>query len=196
MKDVKTENSVTDTDANVSGQEGQAASRVETVSEVNQRLLKESQEWKLKAQQEKREREKLIAKMDEEKGEYKKLYESAQSKLDQTVKKMVEKELRVSVKEAASKAGCIDVDLAFMAGDPKMLKFDEDTGEVVGAELFIESVKKAKPHLFANPVTSRINQAAPGGVVTKQLTPAEALRQKGEVRNKVWADALAGMNKK
>jgi hypothetical protein len=196
MAETKVENSTTDTGANATEQTEQVVSKNESASEVNQRLLKESQEWKLKAQQEKREREKLVAKIDEEKGEYKKLYESAQSKLDQTVKKMVEKELRSSVREAAAKAGCIDVDLAFMAGDPKMLKFDEETGEVVGAELFIETVKKSKPHLFQNPSAARVNPSAPGGTGTKTMTLNEILKTKGTSRDKLWGDALSSMGKK
>lgn len=189
MTDTKVENSTTDSSANASAQTEQATTKTESVSEVNQRLLRESQEWKLKAQTEKREREKLLAKMDEEKGEYKKLYEDTQSKLSETMRKMVEKELKAAVKDAATKAGCVDVEAAFMMGDHKLLKLDEEAGEVVGADLFIESVKKTKPYLFQSQSQTRVNPAAPGGVGTKTLTPADVARLKAEEKNKAWAMA-------
>ncbi|MBY0548711.1 MAG: hypothetical protein K2W95_15685 [Candidatus Obscuribacterales bacterium] len=78
----------------------------------------------------------------EEQGEFKKLYEGEQQKLQELNKRLIRQEIKVH----AQKEGLIDLDVAdLIVADKVTLTAD---GKIVGAEEAVASFKTAKPNLF------------------------------------------------
>lgn len=138
---------------------------------VNDRLLAESKEWKLKAQSSKKElaamKEQLAgierAKA-EEQGQYKELYLKEKTRREEVEGSMVKAYVGNAVKAAASKLGCVDPEVALQLGNSSNLQFDEGSGEVHGVDQFLEELQKSKPFLFVAAKTPTINPTVPGGV--------------------------------
>lgn len=141
---------------------------------VNERLLRESKEYKAKMQQALRELETLKKAKAEEQGDFKKLYEQAASELTETKKAIKRNTIKSKVQEVALRSGCVDVDGLLKLGNPELLQYDEDNAEVFGVELFIDEAKRSKPYLFSQQKPASVNPVTPGGVTkVKTLTKDE-----------------------
>ena len=147
-------------------------------SELNARLLRESQQNKeraKKAEQEAAELRKFRDSALKEKMEYKPLFEEATKKLSDLQEKVKRTSILSSVKEVGLKMGCIDVDLLLAAGPAGVLDYDQDSLEPVGVQEFVEAAKKAKPFLFAQPKTPTINATTPGGAVRNNVQQSKPM---------------------
>lgn len=148
------------------------------VSKLNQRLLEESKANKLrfqKAEAALAERQKQLEETkvqeDLKKGKFKELYEQERkSKADlelelQTKVKALENQiLQSKFSESAAKAGCIDSEVALVVGNTELLQFDPEDYSLHGVDLYLEDLKKNKPHLFKQNTTPTVNPSVPGGV--------------------------------
>lgn len=140
----------------------------ETAAEVNARLLNESRQNKdraRKAEKELDELKKFKASVQQEKMEYKPLWEEATKKLSDLEERVKKTTIIAAVKEVGQKLGCVDTDLLLAAGPQGVLDWDSEGLTPVGVQEFVEAAKKAKPFLFATTKTPTINPTTPGGVV-------------------------------
>jgi hypothetical protein len=140
----------------------------EQASEVNERLLKESKEWKAKAQQ----YEQQLKAEAEKKGDYKALYEAEAQRVAELAKRRKADVIKNSIESMAAKAGCVDSDALLVLGNKELLQYDDENEKVYGVDAFIEEAKKARSYLFKSAANAAVvNAAAPGGSVEKkQLT--------------------------
>jgi hypothetical protein len=193
MSDAKdTSKDVTPDQANASaGNESQEnASKTETAAQVNERLLRESKEYKQKYLETKRALEGREKAEQEEKGRFKELYEAERQKNEQIRKMMVKSSVERSVAEHAVKAGCVNLEDLLKLGDTKLLQFDEESGTVMGVDLFVEDAKKRKPYLFTASKTPTINPSTPGGVAKdKPLTAMDIAKLPADQKMKLWLEA-------
>jgi hypothetical protein len=152
-----------------------------------ERLLFESKKNKERAQKaeaahrdSKKKLDSLQATQLQEQGKYKELYEAEKHRYEGLQKSVLERELENSVKLHAKDAGCVDVGVLYKVGSKELLQFDEDTGQVHGAELFVEDAKQKFPYLFSKGKPPVINPAAPQGVAAQKEAPslAEQLKSK------------------
>jgi hypothetical protein len=131
--------------------------------ETHDRVLKESQKFKTRALSAEDELTALKKSQLEKQQEYKTLWEQSETKLKELQKREVALRLTTSVGELASKAGCVSVTDLMAVGDTDLLNYDTETGQVHGADLFVEKARKDKPWLFSNGKSTSVNGALPGG---------------------------------
>jgi hypothetical protein len=81
------------------------------------------------------------------------------------------------------------VDALLKLGNAELLEFDLDSGEVNGAELFIEDAMKSSPFLFANQKPISVNASTPGGAVAAKKYNKMSEMPKSEL-DKLWEVAL------
>jgi ribosomal protein L19E len=162
------------------------------------RLLEESKNWKKRATQAEKELEDLKKKEAESQGQFKKLYEEEKKRNEEISKSYIRTQVKMSVDDLAKKAGCVNVEALMKLGNPELLEYNQENGNVYGADLFIEDAKKHHPYLFSAGVKPpTINPATPGGVVPgKKLTVAEILKLPPSEQKKYWAAALQNSAKK
>lgn len=108
-------------------------------------LRAENKGWRLKAQE-----SETKAKAAEEAAM--KAKEEADARIADTSKQAEQRIIRAELKALAVKAGIVDVD-GLKLVDLSGVKLD-DKGDVEGAEALIDSLKKAKPYLFAAPAST------------------------------------------
>lgn len=165
-------NAETPDQANANGTEVSEEAQKLSAAEVNARLLRESQQYKERAKKSESEAAELRKFRDaalKEKMEYKPLFEEATKKLSDLEERVRRTTILAAVKEVGLKMGCIDTDLLLAAGPAGVLDYDKETLEPVGVSEFVESAKKAKPFLFAQPKTPTINAATPGGAARNNV---------------------------
>lgn len=75
--------------------------------------------------------------------------EDAIRERDLAVKERDEIRLRTQFEKEAAKAGVVDPDLAFLAADRSLLRFED--GKVVGLKQTLEKLQKERPILFQQP---------------------------------------------
>jgi hypothetical protein len=195
-KELNTGSKDLDTTANAGGNAGTTETEnLETQDNASEgganRLLEESKKWKKRAI----EAEKLLSDKQkaesEQQGNYKKLYEEAESRYKNLYKTTVKDKVKMSLSEHAVKSGCQNLDALLKLGNSELLEYDEGDGRVNGAELFIEDAKKNHPYLFSAPKTPTINPTTPGGVSSnKKLTAADIAKLPPDQKAKAWAEAL------
>lgn len=153
--------------------EAQAANAVtETPEQINARVLNESKSWKARALKAERERAEAQKAADEEKGNFKTLYETSQKELTTLKAKVIKSRVGSVVGQVASKSGCVDPDALMKLGNKDLIQFDEATEEVFGVDQFVEEAKKSMPYLFKAVSTPTINPSSPSGIVTAKKLSA------------------------
>jgi hypothetical protein len=118
----------------------------ETFSKEYVRELRaENKGWRLKASE-----QEAAAKAATESA--KKAADDAQASIAEHTSKSDQRIIRAELKALAVKAGIVDLDGLKLVelGDVKL----DDKGEVIGADALIDTLKKAKPYLFAAPSSS------------------------------------------
>ncbi len=176
----------TPTDVTGGAQTTETISDESTSDEDNKRghidqLVYESRKFKERAQKaeaaqrdSKKKLDSLQATQLQEQGKYKELYESEKNRREGLQKSVLERELENSVKLQAKDAGCVDVNVLYKVGSKELLQFDEDTGQVHGAEAFVEDAKQKFPYLFSLVKPPVINPTAPQGVAQTKGAPSTA----------------------
>jgi len=135
------------------------------VSELNERLLAESKQYKKKYQETKARLEEIEKSKLQEQSQYKELWQKSEEKYQGLYKNLVKEKVRTAVANHAQKAGCVDVEDLLKLGNAQLLQVDEESLEVMGADVFVEEARKSKPYLFTVTKAPTINSATPGGVV-------------------------------
>ena len=157
---------------------------------VNERLLRESKEYKQKYQE-------LKSKLDEEaknklvaEGNLKEALEMERKEKEDLKRQFVKTKLEMIVSTAAAKAGCVKPEVALKLGNVALLDLDESNWSVSGVELFIEDLKKENPYLFQIAKPPVVNAATPGGVATKTLTASDIAKLPADKKAEIWAKML------
>lgn len=165
-------NAETPNKANAIGTEVGEETFKESASEVNARLLKESQQNKERARKSEAELAELRKFRDaalKEKLQFQPLYEQKAKELDELRESVRKDKILSKVKEVGLKMGCVDTDLLLAAGPPGVLDFDRNTLDPIGVEEFVEAAKKNKPILFQPLKTPTINATTPGGAARNNV---------------------------
>lgn len=164
--------------------------------EGSDRLLNESKKHKEAAQLAKKEAAELRAKLEsiekakaEEQGKYKELFEKSEASRQEMMQKVAKATIKSKIGELATKKGCQNLDALLKLGNSSLLEFDIDSGEVNGADLYIEDAMKNFDFLFSSKKQLTVNGATPGGAApTKKITKLSDLSVND--RNKLWESAL------
>lgn len=155
--------------------EGQVAESVDAEEGDSQEswkkeLIQERQKAKEKARAAAKEAAELRAKLDqiekakaEEQGQYKELFQKRDSQYQELYNSWLQDKIQLSLSKALTQAGCVDPELAFVAGRSELLEFDKATGQVDGVDAWLQDVKERKPILFGQVKTPTINPSVPGG---------------------------------
>lgn len=159
-KDAKEpEKSVTDIDLDLD---------VESSTDVNARLLKESKKYKEKAASERARVIEMQAELDaikkaelEKQGKEKERADHYQSQYETLKKTMMKKNLEDAVTAIATKAGCTKPQAVLQLGNRSALQYDETTGEVIGAESFVDAVRMEYPEFFSKEKKTTVNPQLP-----------------------------------
>jgi hypothetical protein len=141
----------------------QANAKSESSQEsVNDRLLKESKQWKAQALEHKKELEKLKEAEKKKQGKFQEIADEYKAKYEELQKKIVKQKVENALIAAAPKYGYAGKshETLLRLGDGSLLQYDEGTEEVQGVDLYLESLKKTEPALFRN-VETKINDKAP-----------------------------------
>lgn len=158
---------------------------------VNERLLRESKEYKAKYQE-------LKSKLDEEaknklvaEGNLKEALEMERKEKEDLKRQFVRTKLEMAVSTAAAKAGCVKPEVALKLGNLGLLDLDESNWSVNGVDSFIEDLKKENPYLFQTSKPPVVNAATPGGAAPKSLTAAEIAKLPADKKAEIWAKILS-----
>lgn len=173
-------------------QEQSAAPR----DEASDRLLNESKRYKEERNVLKKEAAELRAKLEarekaeqEQQGKYKELFEKSEARNKEILQKTAKAAIKAKIAEIAVKKGCQSVDALLKLGNAELLEFDIESGDVNGADLYIEDAMKSNPFLFSNGKQISVNASTPGGAVaSKKITKLSELSKSDE--NKLWASAF------
>jgi hypothetical protein len=168
---------MTDTNANAAEPTTNVEVNTETPAAegVNDRLLRESKEYKQRAQALAKELETIKAAKAVESGDYKKLFEQAQAKLEAQNKTVMKNAIMTKLTQVGTKRGCVDADALFKLGNKELLQYDEESGEVIGAELFVEDAAQRMSYLFSSQKPAAINGVNPSGVIKPKTITASDL---------------------
>jgi len=164
-------------------QAGEQETTAPATSELNERVLAESKQYKKKYQDTKAKLEELEKSKLQEQSQYKELWQKSEEKYQGLYKSLVKEKVRTAVTNHALKAGCVDVDDLLKLGNTQLLQIDEESLDVQGADVFVDEAKKSKPYLFPGQKAPTINSATPGGVVKgsqktiKEMSKDEILAQ-------------------
>lgn len=164
---------------------------VPQVDTTHERLLNESKKNKKRALEAEKRLEALEKSKLEEQGKYKELYEQYKTQFDELKNQTMRDKVGFEVKQHAAKAGCVDVNSLLKLGNGELMQFDEQTGEILGADLFIEDARKQFPFLFKSQPTPTINPVTPSGAPVKQTKTASQVAKSPEG----FKAALAGVMK-
>jgi hypothetical protein len=158
---------------------------------VNDRLLKESKNWKAKAIEAQQELERIKEAEKKKQGKWQEIAEETKAKLDDLQKKIIKQKVYTKLAEIAPKYGWAgkNLDTLLRLGDHSVLEFDEASEDIQGADLYMESLKKAEPGLFRN-IEARINDKAPSIDSQVQRKPATTLAEKEAELKQRLAEAL------
>lgn len=164
--------------------------------EASDRLLNESKRYKEERNALKKETAELRAKLEarekaeqEQQGKYKELFEKSEAQRREVIQKTAKVAIKAKISELATKKGCQSVDALLKLGNAELLEFDLDSGDVNGAELFIEDAMKSSPFLFANQKQISVNASTPGGAVAAKKYNKMSEMPKSEL-DKLWEVAL------
>lgn len=179
--------------------------------DVNQRLLDESKKNKDRYQAEKKRADELQAQIDKidqkkkvEQGKFKDLYESEKSKREELENRVMKKTITAAIASEASKAGCeLDAERLLALGNMEFVQFDPESGSVLGADTFVEDLKKSVPQLFSKPQTPTINPSVPrakaptpqgplNGSQIAKLSPQEKSAAWEQAFKKAYPDRYGG----
>lgn len=143
----------------------------------NARLLRESQANKARAVKAEQALAAIHRKQQEDQGQYKELADEYKAKFEGVQKKLMTTAIAKAISDSAAKAGCVNPKALMKLGDMSQLTYDEETGEVTGAEAFVEAAKSEHGYLFQGTRAPVVNPARPGGVplVTKTKKSAAEL---------------------
>jgi len=165
----------------------------EPKEDFNKRLLDESKEWKRKALENKRELDLIKRSKMEAEGKVKELWEQDKSKIQNLEKKLLRKSVEDTIKGAAQKAGCTNVQMLMRLAKMEMLTInqtDDFEFEVSGADSLVEEVKKELPDLFRSAKPVSVNPAVPGGPSgPRDVDQNSFWKLPGSERQDVWAQA-------
>jgi myosin heavy subunit len=155
-------------DANASSQVESDQTQKVDVNQLlltNERLLKESKEYKNRFKSTQEELDKVRkAKLEEEK-KYEDLWKQSESQLQEMKKREMEAAISRQVALGAQKAGLLDPEDALRLMDLEKISYDPETQAVVGIESALEELKKKKPFYFKSESKSVVNTALPGGSI-------------------------------
>lgn len=157
------------------------------------RLLEESKAYKLRAQAAEKALEDLKSKSLLDQGQFKDLYDAEKLKNSNLMKSVVQSTVRNAVTEIGAKSGLISVDAAMKLGNASLLQFDTESAQVVGAETFLDDLKKIHPYLFKPTGTPLVNTATPGGappMPTGELTAEQFAKLSPEQRSLKLAEGF------
>jgi len=162
------------------------------LKKTHERVLDESRKNKDKWQDLKTEVDTATSQRLEEQGEYKELYTALQSTLSDERKSRMKDRIQHAVSTEATKVGAVDVDDLFVLGNSELLQYDESSGSVHGVDIFIEDLKKRKPHLFGAKPSATVNPSAPGAVSLgkRTLTAGDIAKLPADQKNAVWEAAF------
>jgi rhamnose utilization protein RhaD (predicted bifunctional aldolase and dehydrogenase) len=157
-----------------------------------ERLLQESKKFKERAFKAEKELESIKKAQLTQQGEYKRLYEEAQTKLEQMKKSVVREKVSSTLAAEAAKLGCVAPDAVLKLVNGELLQFDEDTATVYGADVALGEVKQKYPMLFQKQATAVINPSTPNGVdKEKKLTAADIAKLPQHQKLDMWKAAMA-----
>jgi flagellar biosynthesis GTPase FlhF len=160
--------------------------------ETHERVLREAKETKAKYQALKRQQEEQDKARLQQNSEYEKLYVAEKEAREKMQKSLLKERIKASVSEAASKAGCIDVEALMKLGNPELLMFDEENLSVSGSQEFVEQARKQYGYLFNSATKAAVNGATPGGGVQqpKKITGESVAKMKPQDKLAVWAQLM------
>jgi len=167
------ENTVTQAQPDVVETEAEKAVRLET----HTRVLEESRKYKQRMKDAEKRLEEIERAKLEEQGKHKEVAETYKQQLENQRQINLKLAVRQAVSGPANRAGCIDLDDLLKLGDQAKIEYDPDTGEVYGADAFVEAMKTNRPYLFHQANKTVVNPAVPGGTPTtkKKETFEDAL---------------------
>jgi hypothetical protein len=155
---------------------------------TNERLLSESKKNREAAQKTKQELEAQLR----EQGKWKELAEGYKTKLAETEKRVMTDKINSTLSLLAEKAG-------FQGKKEKLLNlvdvsqivYDEQTGNVYGADQAIDLLKSELPQLFQQPKTPTLNPVVPNGVIKQQPVNVKDLSKlTQEKKTELWNVAM------
>jgi hypothetical protein len=136
----------------------------ETKESANERLLRESKEWKKKAQ----EYQKMLKDREEatlkEQNNYKKLYETKTKELETLASKLLNDKKQMALSNAAQKWKLKSMDDVTL-GNKELLQYDSESDQYQGVEAFFEDLKSKKPYLFEQNEPTKALPSRPGGQI-------------------------------
>lgn len=144
------------------------------------RILKEANEWKKRAKDAEKAMNAQKKAEDEQKGEYKKLWESEKSRNENLVKGLMNRDVKSAVAGHGQKFGLVDAEALMKLAGGDMLQYDPETGAVDGVEAFIESNRAKYPYLFNAAKQPSINTSIPGGKVSQKVITADDIAKMSE----------------
>jgi hypothetical protein len=158
-------------------QETQVNEKIESKETINDRILKESKEWKAKYQElDKKLKLDTESKLKEQ-NQYKTLWESERKNNETLAKKILEDKKMSALTKAAQQLSCRSIDDAIKLGNTSFLTYDAEADEFSGADAFMEDLKKSKPYLFEEKQVAKLPTMRAGGsgkeVPFSELTFAE-----------------------
>ena len=172
----------------------QKAPSYEELIRTNARLLRESQQWKSRAQAKEREKEESEKAQMVSQQEWKKLAEKYQNENKELKESRRRDRIRAAVHDLALRAGCVNVEDLLRVGNQTLMEYDDDSGEVNGADIFVEETRRLKPYLFQTSKNkpSTINSVTPGSVPEKRINASEvaAMKPSDPRRLNAWMDAM------
>lgn len=161
-----------------SGDEGKAANQVsyDSFSKVlgeKKKLQKEHEEMKMKLDLYEQEKLEAEGKIKEANENLKKRVQESDERFKDLFKKVTLKSFKSEFHREAEKLGCVDAELAYMACDFSDIEVTEDiefNKESISKK--VESLSKAKPHLFRKDVKlpNDMTPSSQGGFQQKSLS--------------------------
>lgn len=153
-----------DQSAENSVDQAQATTNQEPTLTAPERLLQESKKFKERAFKAEKELEGIKKAQLTQQGEYKRLYEETQAKLEQKEKAIVREKVSSALVAEATKLGCVATDAVLKLVNAELLQWDDSSSTVHGAEVALGEVKQKYPMLFQRQATAVINPSTPNGV--------------------------------
>lgn len=162
--------------------------KAEATESVNDRVLRESKEWKRKAQEyEKKLKEREEATLKEQ-NNYKKLYETKSKELESLATKLLNDKKQMALSVGAQKYKLKSMDDVAL-GNKELLQYDADHDSYEGVDAFFEDLKQKKPYLFEQAEPTKAMPSRPGGQIKE--VPLEQLSLAD--REKVLKEKLNSM---
>jgi hypothetical protein len=152
-------------EANAEGQEQVTKPEGVEASEGGERILKESKAWKKRAQEAEQRLKDVEEKTLKEQQNYKQLYEKKNKELEILAQKMMGDKKKLALQVAAQKWKVRDLHDAMGLGNKELLQYDQEADNFVGVDEFFEDLKNRKPYLFESEKAAVATPARPGGQI-------------------------------